>query len=155
MTDRKPQYRVIAPYVTLKTSRTMTGSPAILGFHEGAIVPDDVSDASIAHHLARGLIVEIPEDAMPVAAPQGDAGAADPAHGGTPDPADGDADPKDGAKPDGIPDDPHAGESKEPGAGDNPAPAGSQPGAKAATGKPGGATTAGRTTAQGGRGKAT
>lgn len=127
------QYRVIAPYVTMKTSHTQTGAPAILGFHEGATVPDDVSQASIDHHLARGLIVEVPANAMPVAAPQGDAGDADPKHGGSPD-------------PDGGKDDPHAGESAEPGAGQNPAPAGSQPGGKA-----GGATTAGRTTAQGGK----
>jgi hypothetical protein len=138
----KTQYRVIAPYVTLKTRRTATGSEAILGFHEGAIVPEDVSEASIKHHLERGLIEEVPANAMPVAAPRGDAGDADPKHGGDPD-------------PDGGKGDPHAGESKEHGAGQNPAPAGSQPGAKptpppAAHATPGGATV-GRT-AQGGKG---
>lgn len=93
------QYRVIAPYVTMKTSHTQTGAPAILGFHEGAEVPDDVSAASIAHHLARGLIAEVPAKAMPVAAPQGDAGDADPAHGGTPDPDGGKDAPPAGGNP--------------------------------------------------------
>lgn len=150
----KKQYRVIAPYVTLKTSRTLTGSAAILGFHEGATVPDDVSADSIAHHLARGLIVEIPPEAMPVAAPQGDAGDADPKHGGTPEPSTpdpaGTADKPDPAKADDAKADPHAGESKELGAGENPAPAGSQPGAKPASGR---TTTTGRAT-PGGKAKA-
>jgi hypothetical protein len=68
----KTVYRVCAPYVTLKTSANALGQPAILGFFEGATVPDDVSEKSIAHHLARGLIEEVPAKAMPVAAPRSD-----------------------------------------------------------------------------------
>jgi hypothetical protein len=68
----KTKYRVTGAYVLFKTSANQLGTPAILGFHEGATVPADVSEESIAHHLRQGLIEEIPVKAMPVAAPRSD-----------------------------------------------------------------------------------
>jgi len=51
-------YRVTAKYITVKT-QTPDGIQ-VRGLHEGAPVPLDVDQDSIDHHLAQGLIEEIP-----------------------------------------------------------------------------------------------
>jgi hypothetical protein len=56
-----PQYRVTGPYVILKTA-TPNG-PQVTGFHKDALVPADVSQEQIDHHLSVGLIE--PVDAPP------------------------------------------------------------------------------------------
>lgn len=55
------QYVVTAPYVTFKV--IVDGSEQIRGFYTGADVPPEVTEDSILHHLARGLIAE--KDAPP------------------------------------------------------------------------------------------
>jgi hypothetical protein len=61
------KYVVTGQYVTFKTNTT--SGPAVLGFYRGAPVPDDAEEAAIKHHLMMGLIEEVPEKAMPAAAP--------------------------------------------------------------------------------------
>lgn len=60
---KQKHYIVTGEYVTLLT-QTSSGA-ALLGFLKGALVPADVSDESIEHHLRKGLIeeVEVAEEA--------------------------------------------------------------------------------------------
>jgi hypothetical protein len=60
MAAKKKVYVVTGPYVTLKVG-TAQGA-RVLGFYQGAVVPDDVSEESIQHHLDNDLIA-LAEDA--------------------------------------------------------------------------------------------
>lgn len=59
----KKTYRVADEYVLLTTGTAQ--GPRTLGFYKGAVVPDDVSDESIAHHLSTGQIVPADEEPKP------------------------------------------------------------------------------------------
>jgi hypothetical protein len=65
MADTRPQYRVTGAYVTLKTA-TPAG-PRMIGFQFGAIVPADVPQDQIDHHLRVRLIAPIDAPAEPAA----------------------------------------------------------------------------------------
>lgn len=52
-------YRVTAPYVTVKT-RTHEGE-RIIGLYAGGLLPADVPDEQIQHHLDNDMIVEVDE----------------------------------------------------------------------------------------------
>lgn len=47
-------YRVTAPYVTVQT-QGLTG-PVVVGLYAGALLPDDVPDATIKHLSDNGMI---------------------------------------------------------------------------------------------------
>jgi hypothetical protein len=68
------RYVVIGKYITVKTM-TPDGMQ-VRGLHQGAPLPLDVDQESIAHHLAVGLIEEIPQAAPPTPAEIADAAAA-------------------------------------------------------------------------------
>ena len=53
----RPQYRVTGPLVYLKTS-TPFGT-RLIGFKQNALVPADVPQDQIDHHLSVGLIEEV------------------------------------------------------------------------------------------------
>jgi hypothetical protein len=53
-------YRVIAPYVTLKV-KDPTGGAVMLGFYQGAVV-SDVDEESLKHHLDGGFIEKVTSD---------------------------------------------------------------------------------------------
>ena len=59
MAEAPKSYRVVAPYITVKTM-TPDGMQ-IRGLHAGAMVPPDVTPESIGHHVTLGLIEEIPQ----------------------------------------------------------------------------------------------
>jgi hypothetical protein len=66
LTDKR--YRVIGKYITVKTM-TPDGIQ-VRGLHEGSPLPLDVEQSAIDHHLAVGLIEEIPEAAAPLTVEQ-------------------------------------------------------------------------------------
>jgi hypothetical protein len=51
-------YRVCAPYVTLK-SRSDTGGLVVLGYFEGAIVPESVDLDDLARHIRKGMVEKV------------------------------------------------------------------------------------------------
>lgn len=61
-------YRVVAPYITARTSASigiydLRGRPAssvIVGLYKGALLPPDVPADDVARLLADGLIEEVP-----------------------------------------------------------------------------------------------
>ena len=55
MAEAPKSYRVVAPYITVKTM-TPDGMQ-IRGLHAGAMVPPDVTPESIGHHVTLGLRV--------------------------------------------------------------------------------------------------
>ena len=59
MVTEPDRYRVVAPYITVKTM-TPDGMQ-IRGLHAGAPVPLDVEPAALEHHLTLGLIEPIPK----------------------------------------------------------------------------------------------
>ncbi len=61
--DAHPQYRVTGAYVTLKTATPY--GPRMMGFQHGAIVPADVPQDQIDHHLRKGLIEQVGGAAEP------------------------------------------------------------------------------------------
>ncbi|MER7500448.1 hypothetical protein AB0L05_27700 [Nonomuraea pusilla] len=52
-------YKVIAPYVIAKT--VTSEGVRMKGLNEGALVPDDVPEEWLAHHLRKKLIEKLPE----------------------------------------------------------------------------------------------
>jgi hypothetical protein len=62
----KPTYVVTAPYITVRTG-TADGLK-ILGFYVGAVLPGDVSEESIKHHLDSGLIAAVKDAEKELAA---------------------------------------------------------------------------------------
>jgi hypothetical protein len=59
-------YRVAAPYVIAKT--VTSDGPQMKGLYKGALVPDDVSEEWLAHHLRKKLIEKVGQ-AAPAPAP--------------------------------------------------------------------------------------
>lgn len=55
------KYKVVAPYVTVRTATDQ--GPRVVGLYQGAILPDDVPEESIQHHLDNDMIVEVDEPA--------------------------------------------------------------------------------------------
>jgi hypothetical protein len=51
-------YRVTAPYVTLK-SRSDTGAQVVLGYFQGALVPETVDLENLASHIRKGMVEKI------------------------------------------------------------------------------------------------
>lgn len=69
-------YVVKAPYVVLKVVDLMSGGRTMRGFYAGAIVPADVDEANLRHHLDDDMVVEVagpppaePEPKAPAAKP--------------------------------------------------------------------------------------
>lgn len=52
------RYRVIAPYVTLK-SKSETGGDVVLGYYEGALVPETVDLDDLARHIRKGYVEKL------------------------------------------------------------------------------------------------
>lgn len=61
------QYRVTAEYVTVVTAALPGGRAMLLGFYRDAILPPDVSDEAIEHHLSTNQIEEVEEAEVPPA----------------------------------------------------------------------------------------
>lgn len=51
-------YRVTAPYITLK-SRSDTGGQVVLGYFEGALVPETVDLEDLARHIRKGMVEKL------------------------------------------------------------------------------------------------
>lgn len=51
-------YRVTAPYVTLK-SKSELGGDVVLGYYEGAIVPETVDAEDLARHIRKGMVEKV------------------------------------------------------------------------------------------------
>lgn len=58
MTDT---YRVTAPYVTLK-SKSEAGGDVVLGYYEGALVPETVDLEDLARHIRKGMVEKLEGD---------------------------------------------------------------------------------------------
>lgn len=54
-------YRVCAPYVTLK-SKPETGGEVVLGYFEGALLPETVDAQDLARHIRKGMVEELEGD---------------------------------------------------------------------------------------------
>ena len=51
-------YRVCAPYVTLK-SKSDGGGQVVLGYYEGALVPETVDLDDLARHIRKGMVEKL------------------------------------------------------------------------------------------------
>lgn len=67
-------YRVTAPYVTLK-SRSDSGALVVLGYFEGAIVPDSVDLEDLARHIRKGMVTRVEGEELKTVRQQQDAAA--------------------------------------------------------------------------------
>jgi hypothetical protein len=54
-------YRVTAPYVTLK-SKSDQGGEVVLGYYEGALVPETVNLEDLARHIRKGMVEKLEGD---------------------------------------------------------------------------------------------
>lgn len=57
-------YRVTAPYVVIKYIGT-TGSAEVRGFYEGMLLPDNVDEGNLKHHVDNGMVEELPAASAP------------------------------------------------------------------------------------------
>lgn len=57
-TDQVGRYRVCAPYITLK-SKALDGSGVVLGYFEGALVPESVDLDDLARHIRKGMVEKL------------------------------------------------------------------------------------------------
>jgi hypothetical protein len=75
MAAKQKRYIVTAPYVTLPTATAQ--GVAILGYYQGATVPEDVPDDVLKRHLDNGQIEEAKaaEETLAAQAPPGDSGS--------------------------------------------------------------------------------
>ena len=63
-------YRVVAPYITLKIVDSVSGTATMTGFYKDAVVPGErVEKASLERHLDRGYVEKVAE-AAPAKAPE-------------------------------------------------------------------------------------
>jgi hypothetical protein len=65
-------YRVTAPYVTLK-SRSDRGALVVLGYFEGALVPETVDLDDLARHIRKGMVEKLEGPEAKAVAQQQDA----------------------------------------------------------------------------------
>lgn len=56
MTDT---YRVKSPYVTLRILDQITGSWTLLGFYEGAVLPENVNVEDRDRHVRKGMVEKV------------------------------------------------------------------------------------------------
>lgn len=66
------RYRVTAEYVTVTTSDPLSGRRVLLGYYRNALLPADMSDEAIEHHLSTRQIEEVEVDVVPVETPEGE-----------------------------------------------------------------------------------
>jgi hypothetical protein len=60
MSDKR--YIVTGEYVTMQTTNQLTGEPVLLGYYRGQLLPGDITEESIEHHLSTGQIEEVAVD---------------------------------------------------------------------------------------------
>jgi hypothetical protein len=73
-TGKVGTYQVTAPYVTLR-SKDATGADVVLGYFEGAIVPDSVDLESLASHIRKGMVAKVEGDELKAVKAQQDTDA--------------------------------------------------------------------------------
>lgn len=56
------RYVVTGEYITVTTT-DMVGQRVLLGYYRGALLPEDLTDEAIEHHLSTGQIMEVQLDA--------------------------------------------------------------------------------------------
>lgn len=60
MSDKR--YIVTGEYVTMQTTNQLTGEPLLLGYYRGQLLPEDITEESIEHHLSTRQIEEVAVD---------------------------------------------------------------------------------------------
>ncbi|MCZ7440823.1 hypothetical protein O7598_30850 [Micromonospora sp. WMMC241] len=50
-------YKVTAAYVTLRVNNDL-GQDVVLGFHQGAVLPDGVQQEDLERHVRKGMVAE-------------------------------------------------------------------------------------------------
>ena len=64
------RYMVTAEYVTMSTADPLSGKRVLLGWYRNALLPEDITEEAIRHHLSTGQIAEWSPDFVAAGTPE-------------------------------------------------------------------------------------